>query len=54
MKETTVEAKEGSRASYKFSFCCFFCRRADIERERGGDKLHKQIARTIVCDIRSK
>lgn len=47
-RDNRGEAKEGSHASYKFSFCCFFCRRADIERERGGDKLHKQHARSFV------
>jgi len=51
MKKTGGRERQRVRAlthaSYKFSFCCFFCRRVDVECERGGDKLLEQ----IICDI---
>jgi hypothetical protein len=32
-------------------FVAFSVAERNVERERGGDKAHKQIARTIVCDL---
>jgi len=53
MRERERERERERRLALDINppFVAFSVIERNVERERGGDKLHKQIARTIVCDL---